>query len=466
MRANFFLALAWLAILLCQGAAAQATEADPALVEWGRHLVTAGDCAGCHGPSFSGGAAIASPIGSIFASNITPDKKTGIGSWTLAQFSNALRKGQSPSGDLYPAMPYTSYTGLSDDEIRAIYSYLMLGIKPVANHPPETRLPFPFLRSAMVVWDALFLKQGHPTGAIAVTGDQLQRGRLLVETLGHCSDCHTPRGDLMQQRSARHFGGAMVGGWWAPNITSDKTGIGGWSDQQLATFLQTGHTGLAVAAGDMGTVVSRSLSKLSKDDIAAIVAYLRQVPAVASDHPEKTMGAVSRPLQVAEIEPAGESGWQAMLGHDTTQGDILYQSACASCHGVDGNGSLHQQHPSLRRITSVTSPAGATLVQVIAHGVAQTINNEHILMPGFRASMDNAQIASLANYVRSQFGGIESNLTAAEVADILDGQIDTPWLIQNAHWLAILTLVISVSVFLVILWVAVQTLRRRSVKVA
>ena len=151
-----------------------------------------------------------------------------------------------------------------------------------------------------------------------------------------------------------------------------------------------------------------------------------------------------------------------MLSHDTTQGDILYQGACAACHGVDGNGSAHQEHPSLRRISSVTSPEGATLVQVIAHGVAQTINIQHTLMPGFRGSMDNAQIAALANYVRSQFGGIESNLDASQVASILDGQTDTPWLIHNARWLTILALVMAVFVLLAVVGLIIQTLRRRS----
>jgi fructose 5-dehydrogenase cytochrome subunit len=466
MKLNLFPAIALLAMQLCHGAVAQSTAADPSLIEQGHYLVTAGDCAGCHGQSFSGGDAVPSPIGSIYASNITPDTKTGIGSWTLKQFSNVLRKGQSPGGNLYPAMPYTSYTGLSDDEIRAIYSYLTLGIKPVSNKPPETHLPFPFIRPAMAVWDALFLNEDHSAGAISVTGHQLQRGRLLVETLGHCSSCHSLRGDLMQQRSGKHLGGAMTAGWWAPNITSDKTGIGDWSDAQLSTFLQTGHTDIAVAAGDMGTVVSRSLSKLSEDDVAAVVAYLREVPGVVSEQPERSVGSDTRVIQVAAIEPAGQTGWQEMLGHDTTQGNILYQGACASCHGVDGQGSANQEHPSLRRISSVTSPEGATLVQVIAHGVDRTVNNEHALMPGFRASMDNTQIASLANYVRSQSGRIESNLNASQVAVILDGQIDTPWLIQNARWLAILALVIAVFVVLGIIWVIIQTLRRRIVKVA
>jgi mono/diheme cytochrome c family protein len=461
MKPFLWAAVALLALQLCQGAVAQTSEAEPGLVDLGRDLATAGDCAACHGTSFAGGYPVPSPIGSIYASNITPDTKNGIGLWTLKQFSAALREGRSPDGYLYPAMPYTSYTGLSDSQILAIYSYLMLGVRPVSNNPPVTDLPFPFIRAAMPAWNVLFLKNGVPAGAISVTGAKLERGRLLVETLGHCSACHTPRGDLMQQRPERHLAGAMTGGWWAPNITPDKTGIGNWSDAQLATFLRTGHTDDAVAAGDMGTAVSLSLSKLSNDDIDAIVAYLRAVPAVTSDQPVRSVSTTAHVIQVAAVEPAGPAGWEEMLGHGTTQGDILYQSACASCHGVNGGGSADLEHPSLRRIDAVAGPQGATLVQVIANGVDRQVGNDLVLMPPFRASLDNNQIASLANYVRSNFGGIESSLDAQKVAAILDGKIDTPWPIKNARYLAISAIITISLALLVIVFVIIWARGRR-----
>ncbi len=152
-----------------------------------------------------------SPIGSIYARNITPDKETGIGSWTLAQFSDVMRKGQAPNGNLYPAMPYTSFTGLSTNQIQALYSYFMLEVAPVKNRPPKTDLPFPFYRPMMGIWNAFFLDEGSPTGATKVSGEAKERGRLLVETLGHCTACHTPRGELMQQNSKRHLAGASHG---------------------------------------------------------------------------------------------------------------------------------------------------------------------------------------------------------------------------------------------------------------
>lgn len=461
-RAHFCFTLLLLAALTGRGALA--TEADSGLVNQGRYLAHAGDCASCHGTSFAGGKPVPSPIGSIYSRNITPDKLTGIGSWTLAQFSDVLRKGQAPEGHLYPAMPYTSYTGLSTSQIHALYSYFMLGVAPVSNRPPTTKLPFPFYRPMMALWNAFFLDEGRATGSINVSGEENERGRLLVETLGHCTGCHSPRGELMQQKSNRHLAGAMTAGWWAPNITPASSGIGGWSSDQLSAFLKTGHTEIAVAAGDMGKVVSHSLSKLSSEDINAIVSYLRAVPAIPSDKPTRTVKARAVATDLGVIEPDGPADWKTMLGHNTTHGGVLYQSACASCHGVDGNGSTDLQHPSLRRIDAIAGPKGATLVQVIARGIDRRVGATHTLMPSFRDGMDNAQIASLANYVRTQFGGVEGSVNASQVATILNGKVDTPWLIQNARWLAILACAMALLVVLFTAWSIARALERRRVR--
>ena len=217
-------------------------------------------------------------MGDIYATNITPDAATGIGGWTLAQFRDVLRKGEGPDGRIFPVMPYTSYTGLSDDQIAALFAYFQSGVAPVANAVPETDLPFPFVRPAMIAWNAMFLDEGHAIGAAEVQGAEAERGRVLAEALGHCTGCHTPRGQLMQPLADRHLGGAMIDGWWAPNITGGPGGIGDWPDATLTTFLRVGHTDRAVAAGEMSRVVARSLSRLPGEDIDAIVAYLRAVP--------------------------------------------------------------------------------------------------------------------------------------------------------------------------------------------
>ncbi len=206
----------WRRRLLLSGFAlsAQAQDnggADPSLVERGHYLATAGDCAACHGDNAAGGLAIESPMGAIYASNISPDPVNGIGKWTLQEFGDALRKGRAPGkGWLYPAMPYTSYAGLSDDDVKALYSYFRLKVAPQAKPAPETKLPFPFMRIAMIGWNFLNLHDGKAAGAIPVEGDQLKRGQELVETLGHCSTCHTPRNDLMGEIDSQHLAGGQV----------------------------------------------------------------------------------------------------------------------------------------------------------------------------------------------------------------------------------------------------------------
>jgi len=453
-------ALAFGQLSVC--AVAQPAGADAAMVEQGRYLAAAGNCAGCHGPSLKGGDPVPTPIGAIHASNITPDRATGIGSWSLQQFSDALRKGRAPEGHLYPAMPYTAYTGLNDNDVQALYSYVMLGVKPVSNKPASNDLPFPFIRAAMAPWDWMFLTDGKPTGVAAVSGERLLRGRLLVESLGHCSACHSPRGTLMQERADRHLAGAMVGGWWAPNITPDATGIGGWSDAKLKTFLSTGHVDVAVAAGEMGTVVTRSLSRLTPGDIDAIVAYLRAVPKVSSQQLAQSATATAAPVDVAEIElTAAPSDWQSLVDHGTQQGGVLYQSACASCHGADGQGSAGLVHPSLHLISSVSAANASTLVQVIAHGVDRTVGSQHTFMPPFRTDLDNGQIASLANFVRTEYGGISSDLSESDVAAILRGGSGTSWLIRNAKPLAIAAIAALAVLALLVTWKGLRRLTRQ-----
>lgn len=265
----------------------------------------------------------------------------------------------------------------------------------------------------------------------------------------------------MQQRGDRHLAGAMVAGWWAPNITPDATGIGGWSDEKLATFLRTGHTDVAVAAGGMGTVVSRSLSKLTPGDVDAVVAYLRAIPMVAAEQAVRS-DTSDAPVAVAAIEtPTDLSDWQAQLGHTTQQGDVLYQGACASCHGVDGKGSAGLVHPSLHLVNSVSNASAATLVQVIAHGVDRTVGNRHVLMPPFRSALDDGQIASVANFVRTQFGGVKSGLSDSQTTAILDGRTATPWLIRYARPLAIAAIVAFALILLLIVWQGSRAFAKR-----
>ena len=432
---------------------------DDAAIERGKYLATAADCSACHGIDFAGGDPIASPIGNIYASNITPDIDTGIGGWTEKEFADALRKGRAPGkGWLFPAMPYTSYTGLADDDVAALYAYFQ-SVPEVANEVRETDLGFPFVRPAMIAWNLLNLAEGHPVGAIDVTGEAATNGRYLVETLGHCTACHTPRDALMGEKDDLHLSGAQVDGWHAPNVTSDDSGIGDWSDAELTEYLQTGRNGFAVAGGEMGVAVEHSLSKLPDGDIADIITYLRQVPAI-------TTPAVAPPLselpgvRLAVLEkPSGV--WQTPVSLDTVDGAMLYQGACATCHGMDGTGT---DGPNLLANIDVRAPRPNNLVQVIANGISLTTQGKETLMPGFRDKMTDDQIAAVTGYVRTTFGGIDGDVDAPKVAAILDGAGNTPWLIRNAFWLSIVGLTVAALLLIALLVWATGHFRKRSAR--
>ena len=254
------------------------------LVERGEYLARAADCEACHtvkgGEPFTGGLAFNLPFGTLYSPNITPDKETGIGNWSDADFLNALHKGVAPDGmRLYPAFPYAAYTMISDADGLAIKAFLFsLPARHVTT--PANTLAFPFnQRWLMAFWSAFFNsdRRFEPT---PTQSPEWNRGAYLAEALAHCGDCHTPRNLMQALDNRKKFSGAVAAGWKAYNITQDKqSGIGGWSDDALAGFLATGHaTGYGTASGPMGEAVDKSLMHLAPEDIKALVAYLRTIP--------------------------------------------------------------------------------------------------------------------------------------------------------------------------------------------
>lgn len=437
---------------LAHGSFAQTTsEADPALVAKGHAIAIAGDCAACHGDTDSGGMPIESPMGAIYASNITPDPVNGIGTWTLAQFADALRRGRSPDkGWLYPAMPYTSYTGMSDADIKALYSYLKLEVKPQPNKVPETKLPFPYFRMAMIGWNWLNLRVGHPSGEVPVSSAELKRGQYLAETLGHCSTCHTPRNFLMGEIGSKHLAGGWVGTWIAPNIT--PAGIGSWTNAQLVQFLKTGSANGDVAAGDMGVAVEHSFSHMSDADLNAMVDYLRQVPSVGTSG--KAPLGIGKLPSLPEIEKVPGDWKQKIDASTVTDGGTLYQSACASCHEARGQGTSDGVHPSLIRNSTARALSPDNLVLVIANGVNRKTPGDYQFMPGFQTQMSRAQMAALATYIRTDFANVPNpQVTEADVDNILAGKAPTSWIIANAANLAYASIALGVVVIvLLLLW--------------
>lgn len=443
-------------------------DADPSLVEKGRYVATAGDCAACHkdpatGNPFSGGYAVESPLGEIYGSNITPSKRDGIGNWSLDDFSNAVRKGRGPGGHfLYPAMPYTAFAGISDDDIKALYSYLMLGVPAEDHAVPETDLGFPFnIRAAMAGWDMLY---GGKMGPATAPTTGIERGRYLADTLGHCSTCHTPRGELMAEDMSQYLGGGKVGSWTAPNITSDPVaGIGSWSEKELATYLKTGALhGKAIAAGEMGTAVQNSFSQLSDADIRSIAAYIKTVPPISGTASLPRSGQdVSAPVPVAMLEsPIDRNDWQTATDLSAMTGSQLYQGACSTCHSADGRGTPDHRLPSLVGSSAVGSADPSNLVMTITEGVSRTVDGEHVFMPAF-GPQDTAfgpqfgpeQVAKVADYVSTSFGNPDHHVTRADVESIYASASHKSWLIANAATLAWVGIVVGIVVlFALILW--------------
>lgn len=400
-------------------------SAADAVTERGRYLATAADCAACHtkpngGAAFAGGYAIDSPLGSIWSSNITPSKADGIGNYSESDFARALREGVRKDGArLYPAMPYTSYAKLSDEDVRALYMYFMTEVAPVDQPSIDTRLPFPFnLRFSMAFWNALYLDDKRFSGDPSHDA-QWNRGAYLVEALEHCSTCHTPRGWLMQEMPSHGFAGAQLGSWYAPNITSDATsGIGGWSKAELVQYLKTGRVvGKAQAAGGMAEAVTHSLSKLNDDDIAAIVTYVRTVPPVAAEDAKRpAFGWTGTPQSEAAIRG---------VTNDASSGASLYSGLCASCHGARGEGSPDGEYPSLTHNTTVGSPRLDNFISVVLFGVDRTVAGHHVLMPRFSEGsyvqpLTDAQVAAVTSYVRETFGPGDT-VSERDVARIRQG---------------------------------------------
>lgn len=390
-------------------ATADGAAADAALVQRGAYLAIAGDCMACHtaahGKPFAGGLPMKVPmLGTIYSSNITPDKETGIGNWTVDDFERAVRHGVSKDGhNLYPAMPYVSYAKISSTDIDALYAYFEHGVAPVKQTPPASTIPWPLnMRWPLVIWNWIFLKDGSYVPKPSQSAEW-NRGAYLVQGLAHCSTCHTPRGIAMQEKSLDESGGSflsgsVLAGWEAYNITPDRnSGIGAWTDEQLVQYLRTGNVpGVAQAAGPMGEAVEHSFSQMSDSDLRSIATYVRTLPAV-SDGSSQSRSAFGTPAtDVAKLR--GTPLAQAL---DPAR---LYLGNCATCHGAHGEGSPDGYYPSLMHNSTVGAANPGNLVQVMLHGIYRKTPDNDVGMPAFGNELSDEEIAALANYVTGQFG--------------------------------------------------------------
>ncbi|WP_244117081.1 c-type cytochrome [Burkholderia contaminans] len=390
-----------------------ASPRGDALIARGRYLATAADCAACHtvpnGRPFAGGTSFKLPFGKIYAPNITPDRTYGIGAWSDAEFVRALREGVGRHGeDLYPAFPYTSYSKLSNDDALAIRAFLAT-MEPVHTPAPSNDLAFPFdQRRLMRAWKLLFFDNKvftpDPTRSIS-----WNRGNYLVNGLAHCGECHTPRNMLFATKTAKMLSGGVVDGWKAWNITSDPdTGIGGWSDSDLVEYLSSGYAvGHGAASGSMREAVEMSLGRLPRRDIEDMVTYLRTVPSRRSD-PEAAISVASSTL-------ARSGRWVTVPGGDGV-GKRIFEAACVSCHGYDGNGQ-QMKRASLAGAHALSDPAGDNLIGLLLDGSHSRDDAPSTSMPAFGAAYSDVEIAAVANYTITQFSGKRGQVTPDRVAE-------------------------------------------------
>jgi mono/diheme cytochrome c family protein len=382
------------------------------LVERGQYLARAADCEACHtaegGVPFTGGRAFVLPFGTLYSTNITPDKETGIGNYSDANFLDSVHKGIGRGNTkLYPAMPFASYTYMTDADVGAIKAYLF-SLEPVHAPAPQNTLSFPFnQRQLMGIWALLFNpdKRFEPRPQ---RDPQWNRGAYLVEAMGHCGECHTPRNLLQALDQRQKFSGAVQAGWRAYNITSHpKSGIGAWSEADLAHYLAVGHAdGRGTATGPMGDAVDHSLRYLSPSDITAMVTYVRTVSGIATpDLPEP------------KASPAPSSHAEGVAANVDSRGKSVYAGACAGCHDWTGVSPVIP-YATLIGVRSVNDPTATNVVQIVLSGAHRHVADTHTDMPAFGSAYSDAEIASLANYVTARFGAQPSAVTAETIATL------------------------------------------------
>lgn len=386
--------------------------ADASLVERGRYLAQLGDCVACHTSGneapMAGGRALETPFGKLYSTNITPDKETGIGNYSFAQFDRAMRQGVAADGhNLYPAMPYPSYAKMTREDMQALYAYLMEGLAPVRmqNKPDEMSWPFS-MRWGLAIWNWLFLDDTpfQPDGSKDETWN---RGAYLVQGLGHCGACHTPRGIAFQEKAMSEAGGSgdyflageTVEHWRALSLRNL------WTVEDTALFLKTGQNRFAAASGNMTEVIMHSTQHFKDADLLAVATYLKSLPPGPHDKPMPA--GVPQPVQQARVPD----------NLFNSRGGLGYIQFCGDCHRADGGG-VDKVFPTLAGNPTVRSQDPATLVHILLTGGETAATAAHprvFVMPAF-ARLGDQELAEILSFVRASWGDGAPPVDAATVA--------------------------------------------------
>ncbi|MBM0509948.1 c-type cytochrome [Aeromonas hydrophila] len=359
-------------------------QAAPAMSA-GEYVAKLGDCAACHTSEASkplaGGKGFPTPIGAVYATNITPDKTHGIGNYSLPEFIKVMREGITRSGDpLYPAMPYTAYAKMSDEDLTALYHYLMQGVQPQAVANKKSDIPWPLnMRWPLNGWNWVYHDDSRFT-PVAGKSEAWNRGAYLVQGAGHCGSCHTPRGLGMQEKALTeadplYLSGATLDGWYAPNIRGTR-----YDKQALIDLLKTGRSQHQAVSGPMAEVITHSSQYFSDADLASIATYLTELG----------------------DDAAASKGNRA---YASAGGKADYAMYCSTCHGVNGQGNDHVI-PSLVGNQTVLAEDPSSLLNVLLHGAETPVTQGNIgyHMPGYGWTLNDQQIAELVNTLRASWG--------------------------------------------------------------
>jgi mono/diheme cytochrome c family protein len=402
--------------------AAGTSAPDNAALERGRYLAVAADCTACHtapgGKSFAGGLAIDSPVGAIYSTNITPDKESGIGKFTLDDFDRAVRHGIDDEGvTLYPAMPYPSYAAMSDEDVAALYAYFMHAVQPVTSTEHANGIPWPLsIRWPLALWRKLFAPSPDAPAfnASRYPDPQVARGAYLVEGPGHCGSCHTPRAVTLQEKSLDDTsstylsGGPRIDGWVAVNLRGNPgDGLGNWSKEDIVATLRSARNPTqAVVGAPMSDVVVHSTQYLNDTDLNAIAGYLKTL--------------APAPGGASKFAANSSTGAALAKGQEANRGAELYDDNCAACHRTDGAGSP-KVLPKIAGNPTVLADDPGSLIRLVLAGstLPGTGTAPSALgMPGFAWRLSNDEVAQLLSFVRAAWGNQASSVAAAQVGRV------------------------------------------------
>lgn len=392
---------------------------NPQLIQEGAYIARIADCVACHttpgGAPYAGGLAMQTPLGAIYSTNITPDPETGIGHYSLADFTRAVKHGVTPDNQpLYPAMPYPSYAIMPDEDISALYAFFMHEVAAVSQVNGESTIPWPMnMRWPMSWWQLMFAPEREFVADAGLNAEE-NRGAYLIEGPGHCGACHTPRGIAYQEQAmslakgsnSDFLSGAVIDGWRAKSLRSEAQGLSSWSHEELALFFKTGRTDKVAAFGAMSDVIEHSTRYMKDADINAMAAYLKQLP------PAKD--------KILAFEPKTDTTTAKLVaGVNLDEGATLYVENCQVCHRADGQG-IPRIFPALAGNSAVFAKNPQSVIQVTLEGGKMPSNDLDVMdfaMPAFN-HLSNQELVAVMNFIRSGWENQAPDVSASDVDHI------------------------------------------------